>query len=161
MSEKETFLHVWEREFQKTIRVLRAFPSDRLDFKPHARSRTARDLAWTFVNEERVVRQAVSDGSSFVPFPPPPGTMPELVDEYERAHTELIGRLRELKEESLSSTRRYPVGPGRFENKRLLEIFWTMLLDMVHHRGQFSVYLRMTGGRVPSIFGPTADEPWV
>jgi uncharacterized damage-inducible protein DinB len=35
-----------------------------------------------------------------------------------------------------------------------------LVLDIVHHRGQFSVYLRMAGGKVPSIYGPTADEPW-
>jgi uncharacterized damage-inducible protein DinB len=36
-----------------------------------------------------------------------------------------------------------------------------MLMDSVHHRGQFSVYLRMADGKVPSIYGPTADEPWM
>jgi uncharacterized damage-inducible protein DinB len=29
-----------------------------------------------------------------------------------------------------------------------------MLLDSIHHRGQLSVYVRMTGGKVPSIYGP-------
>ena len=31
---------------------------------------------------------------------------------------------------------------------------------IIHHRGQFSVYLRMAGGKVPSIYGPSADEKW-
>ena len=44
---------------------------------------------------------------------------------------------------------------------RIMDIFWLMLMDSVHHRGQFSVYLRMSGGKVPSIYGPTADEPWM
>lgn len=34
-------------------------------------------------------------------------------------------------------------------------------VDSVHHRGQFSVYLRLAGGKVPSIYGPSADEPWM
>jgi len=29
---------------------------------------------------------------------------------------------------------------------------------MIHHRGQLSVYLRLTGSKVPSIYGPSADE---
>jgi uncharacterized damage-inducible protein DinB len=33
------------------------------------------------------------------------------------------------------------------------------LSHLIHHRGQFSVYLRLVGARVPSIYGPTADEP--
>jgi|SRR5882672_5842572 len=33
-------------------------------------------------------------------------------------------------------------------------------MDMIHHRGQFTVYSRIAGGKVPSIYGPSADEPW-
>ena len=29
---------------------------------------------------------------------------------------------------------------------------------IIHHRGQLSVYLRLTGTAVPSIYGPSADE---
>jgi len=35
-----------------------------------------------------------------------------------------------------------------------------MLFDTVHHRGQISVYLRAVGGKVPSIYGGSGDEPW-
>ena len=31
---------------------------------------------------------------------------------------------------------------------------------LIHHRGQLSVYLRLLDVPVPSIYGPTADEPW-
>jgi len=43
---------------------------------------------------------------------------------------------------------------------RRMDFLWFLLMDMVHHRGQFSVYLRMADGKVPSIYGPSADEPW-
>jgi uncharacterized damage-inducible protein DinB len=32
-----------------------------------------------------------------------------------------------------------------------------MLLDGIHHRGQLSTYLRPMGGKVPAIYGPSAD----
>ncbi len=41
------------------------------------------------------------------------------------------------------------------------KFLWMLLCDQIHHRGQFSIYLRMAGGKVPSIYGPTADEPWM
>jgi uncharacterized damage-inducible protein DinB len=44
---------------------------------------------------------------------------------------------------------------------RVIDILWFMLMDSIHHRGQLSVYVRMTGGKVPSIYGPSGDEPWV
>ena len=37
---------------------------------------------------------------------------------------------------------------------------WFMLSDQIHHRGQLTVYLRMIGGKVPAIYGPSSDEPW-
>ena len=40
------------------------------------------------------------------------------------------------------------------------DLVWGMLHDQIHHRGQLSVYLRIVGGKVPSIYGPSADEPW-
>jgi uncharacterized damage-inducible protein DinB len=40
------------------------------------------------------------------------------------------------------------------------EALWFELLDHIHHRGQFSVHLRVAGARVPSIYGPMADYEW-
>jgi uncharacterized damage-inducible protein DinB len=34
---------------------------------------------------------------------------------------------------------------------------WMLMLDAIHHRGQLSTYLRPMGGKVPSIYGPSAD----
>ena len=42
----------------------------------------------------------------------------------------------------------------------LSEALLSLLLDHIHHRGQFTIYSRMAGGKVPQIYGPSADEPW-
>ena len=34
------------------------------------------------------------------------------------------------------------------------------LNHLAHHRGQLTVYLRLIDVPVPSLYGPTADEPW-
>ncbi|MEJ2109792.1 MAG: DinB family protein, partial [Acidobacteriota bacterium] len=38
----------------------------------------------------------------------------------------------------------------------VLRVF--VLNHIIHHRGQMSVYLRLTDTPVPSIYGPSADE---
>jgi uncharacterized damage-inducible protein DinB len=39
-------------------------------------------------------------------------------------------------------------------------VVYSMILShMIHHRGQLSVYLRLNEIPVPSIYGPSADEP--
>ncbi len=40
----------------------------------------------------------------------------------------------------------------------LNEMMWGLLLDLIHHRGQLSTYIRPMGGKVPSIYGPSADS---
>jgi len=39
------------------------------------------------------------------------------------------------------------------------QFLWGFLFDCIHHRGQLSTYLRPMGGKVPSIYGPSADDP--
>ncbi len=38
------------------------------------------------------------------------------------------------------------------------EIMWGFLFDQIHHRGQLSTYIRPAGGKVPGIYGPSADD---
>ena len=51
-------------------------------------------------------------------------------------------------------------GPGTIGDVPKVEFMYFILSDQIHHRGQLTVYLRMAGGKVPSIYGPSADEPW-
>jgi len=53
-----------------------------------------------------------------------------------------------------------PVAKDRMEAHRRGDVLWYSLHALIHHRGQLSVYLRMVGGKVPSIYGPSGDEPW-
>ena len=40
------------------------------------------------------------------------------------------------------------------------EVVRQHLNHLIHHRGQLTVYLRLIGVPLPSIYGPTADERW-
>jgi uncharacterized damage-inducible protein DinB len=44
-------------------------------------------------------------------------------------------------------------------NISLGDALWFELFDHIHHRGQLSVYVRLAGAKLPSIYGPTADAP--
>src|SRR2546430_16217075 len=68
MSEKQAFLQAWDREAATTLKVLRAFPSEKTDLKPHPSCRSAKDLAWTFVFEGVAGAPGVPGG---VKIPPP------------------------------------------------------------------------------------------
>lgn len=160
-SEKEQFLAVWEREFPTTLKVLKAYPAGQADFRPHERSRSARELAWTFVVELRGIDNALKgtmDPSIFRV--PPPERYDEAVATYEREHRDITARVKHTPDADLEKTIKFFTGPGKLGDVRKLDFFWFILMDSIHHRGQFSVYLRMAGGKVPAIYGPSADEKW-
>jgi uncharacterized damage-inducible protein DinB len=155
------FRRVYEREHATTLKVLQAFPPDEIEFRPHERSNTAARLGWTFVVEElmmiRALRAEPIMGSGF---PNPPSTWPEIVSAFDKQSSELLSELDEAQRASLQGAVPFYVAPRQMGEIPLNDFLWFMLHDQIHHRGQFSVYLRMVGGKVPSIYGPTADEPW-
>lgn len=161
ITEKEQFITTWDREFQTTLKLLRNFPDGKETFKPADKSRTARELAWIFVMEEGVA-EAASKGTLEAKMPPPPPAVPvsEITKIYEDSHRENLGRLKAMSDEAFGRMTKFPVGPGQMGDMPTSQVFWIMLMDAVHHRGQLSVYLRMVGAKVPSIYGPSLDEPW-
>jgi len=161
MTEKEQFLSTMAREFPTTLKVLKAFPTGKAELKPHAKARSARELAWAFVTEEKACDMALDGALELRKMPKPPATLPEVISTYERAHAAFVERLRRTPEAEMDKTVKFMTGPKQMGDMRKMDVLWFMLMDGVHHRGQLSVYLRMADGKVPSIYGPSADEPWM
>src|SRR6267142_2028476 len=97
----------------------------------------------------------------------PPPNMPAMpahwrgvVGEVEKALKSFGDKVRKTDESQLNTTVKFMTGPKQQSDLRRLDVLWFMLNDQIHHRGQLSVYLRMAGGKVPAIYGPSKDEPW-
>lgn len=163
-TEKQQFLDTYEREHATTMRLLRAYPRDQLELRPHPRCKTAKELAWVFVLERRLgtrlhrneFAQGVPAGSP----PPVPESWDEILDTLEKEHKAFGDLVRSISDEELSGKVRFFTAPKTMGDVPRIAVFWNMLSDQIHHRGQFSIYARMAGGTVPSIYGPSADEPW-
>lgn len=164
MTEKEMWLQTRQMELQTTIKVLKAVPTNRLDYKPHEKSRSVRELAWTFAMEEGFLNMIINgkiemDGLGAPP--PPPATMDEIISTLEKSCKDSNDRISSLPDDTFNSMMDFFTEPGKMAPMRKGDLLWMMVMDHVHHRGQMSVYLRLVGGKVPSIYGPTADEPWM
>src|SRR5947207_2029668 len=124
--------------------------------------RSAQDLAWTFVFEGVAGAQAVQGEMKFPPpnMPPMPANWQGMVGEVEKALKGFGDKVRKVDENQLNTTVKFMTGPKQQGDLRRLDVLWFLLNDQIHHRGQFSVYLRMAGGKVPSIYGPSSDEKW-
>jgi len=161
MTEKEMFLNNWQREFGTTLKILKQLPPEKAGFKPPAEKvRTAKELASVFIQEMGVVDGVVKGKIEFAP-PPSFETYPELLKSYEAKHKEVMEKVGRMSDTEWNTLIAAPVGPKKMADVRKGDMLWLMLSDSIHHRGQFSLYLRMVGAKVPSIYGPSADEPWM
>ena len=161
MTEKEMFLNNWQREFGTTLKILKQMPADKAGFKPAAeKTRSAKDLAAVFVQELGVVDGVVKGKIEFGPAPSF-ATYGDVLKAFETKHNEMVTKVQGLSETDWNSKISAPVGPKQMADVRKADMLWLMLSDSIHHRGQFSIYLRMVGARVPSIYGPSGDEPWM
>jgi uncharacterized damage-inducible protein DinB len=161
MTELGKYRETFEREYQTTMKLVREYPADKLDLKPSAKSGTARDTLWTLALGQMVIG-AVTERNELSPegLPAAPESLPGIIAGLEAAHRDTAAKLRTMTAERMNTTLRMPVGPKQMGDVRRGDALWMFLYDGIHHRGQLSVYQRIAGGRVPSLYGPSLDEPW-
>jgi uncharacterized damage-inducible protein DinB len=164
-SQKQQYLDTLEMEYGKTLRVLHAYPKDKSELKPHPKAKSARELAFTFVAEQGLSNRALTTGldwSQPPQFPKAPESLDAVIAAFEDGHRKLVEIVRSIPEDKLlTESVRFPTAPGQLGDIPKMPFLWMVLSDQIHHRGQFSVYLRMADGKVPSIYGPSLDEPWM
>lgn len=147
----------FENEMQTTMRVLAAVPDSHLDYTPDAKSKTALGMIRHIVLEDEWLLSCVANGE----FTPPPddsdacGIMNPAgaVARYKETIPAALDRVRALPGEKLAGVIDM-FGVIKAPGVNFLAI---ALKHSVHHRGQLSTYLRPMGGKVPGIYGPSAD----
>jgi uncharacterized damage-inducible protein DinB len=158
MTLREFFLERQKAEFPVFMRVLKGLPADRLGYKPHDRSPSAEQLVWTLAGEFKVCVDVVTENKGeWKVIPPPP--LNEMLTTFERSSNELADRVAKMDEAAWNRTAQFYYGGKVVSEQPVGTFLWFILFDAIHHRGQLSTYLRPMGGKVPAIYGPSADEP--
>lgn len=146
-----------EAEIPITTGVLSAVPDGRLDYRPDNVSKSALDLMRHITLEDEWMLNAVADGV-FGPVPDQSDacglmTPADAAAMYRDRVTAAMARVRALPGEAL--TREVDL-MGAFQMPAV-GFLSLMIRHSAHHRGQLSSYLRAMGGKVPGIYGPSAD----
>lgn len=159
MTNREFFNERWKADRRAFERVIEALPTDRLDFRPHERSASAGDLAWQIAEEVRAL--AGTNAANELPFEigPRPATTAEIVVAFERSASALEALLATVDDARWGGMVKFTMEGKVLSESNFGEMFWGFYFDLIHHRGQLSSYIRPMGGKVPSIYGPSADEP--
>jgi uncharacterized damage-inducible protein DinB len=153
MDEKSLFTKFWTDEAKTTAKVLSRIPEGS-DYRPDPKSRTAKEIAWQIVCEEKMIIDALETGKVEWAPPPLPATMKEVLDAYQKQSGAMPKRWNALPQA------RWDGNLDFFGTERSASpMAWSFLFDIVHHRGQITTYLRPMGSKVPQIYGPSGDEP--
>ena len=158
MDHKALFMKYWENDAPATRKVLARIPEGS-DYRPDPKSRTAREIAWLIVREEIVLGEGFAKGALEWADVPAPPTMKEVLDAYDRHHDEVTRRLQAVDTAHWEQKLPFLFNGQEVMSAPAYDNAWGFLLDMIHHRGQLSTYLRPMGSKVPQIYGPSADEP--
>ena len=147
----------FENEIQTTLRVIEAVPNDHLDYQPDSKAKTSLGLVRHITLDDEWLLNCIANGQ----FTPPPDgsdacgivSPADAAARYKEKVPAALNRVRVMSGEKLAS---------------VMDLFGMMqapgvgflamaIKHSVHHRGQLSTYLRPMGGKVPGIYGPSAD----
>ena len=153
-----------EREAVRTRRAVESVPLGRDDWKPHAKSMPLARLAGLVATMPSCVSLVIKQDE--LDITPPPGTsnyqqpaIDKLVDVHDKAIADGKAALEGTTDEFLLTTKWRLKAGGRvvMEQPRYIVLRET-INHLAHHRGQLTVYLRLTDQTVPAIYGPSADD---
>ena len=147
----------FENEMQTTLRVLAAVPNDHLDHRPDSKSKTGLGLVRHITLDDEWLLNCIANGE----FTPPPDdsdacgilNSADAVARYKEKVPAALDRVRAMSGEKLSEVIDL-LGMIKAPGVNFLAM---AIKHSVHHRGQLSTYLRPMGGKVPGIYGPSAD----
>jgi uncharacterized damage-inducible protein DinB len=157
-SVREYYKQRIEAETPAFLKVMKAVPEDQSGYKPHERSTSAGDLMWLLATELHDACTLIESGDVNYVYQPSPGVA-ESVAAYEKHLAALRDRLATLDDAKWDSKARLLADGKVMWETTLGDMLFGFLFDAIHHRGQLSSYLRPMGAKVPSIYGPSADDP--
>jgi uncharacterized damage-inducible protein DinB len=154
---REFYLERRRAELPVFMKVLRALPADKMDYKPHERSPSAEQLVWTLTWElSTCVTVAREHRGEWRSDPAPP--LGEMIAMFERSSNELIESVAAMDDAAWDAPAKFYYTGKMVSEQPASGFLWMVHFDSIHHRGQLTTYLRPMGSKVPAIYGPSADE---
>ncbi len=148
-------------ESASTQRVLKAVPETNLGYRPDPKSRTGIELATHVAGHSHILNTLLETGEIKAGVLPPKKSAGEAAGFFDAS----LPQVQKLLTSTDDKTWDQKIGKLIAPNGKVLQsapvgnLAWFLLFDLIHHRGQLAAYLRAMGGKVPSIYGPSADDP--
>jgi uncharacterized damage-inducible protein DinB len=165
MAIRDALLPEYDHEMGTTRRLLERAPEAEFAWKPHEKSMSLGQLAGHIANIPHWCH-AILEHSSFDVStvgedarPRLPESVSALLAEFDKKVADARAGLAATGDAEMLAPWTFRQGDQEiFTMPRVAALRSFIMNHLIHHRGQFSVYLRLKNVPLPSIYGPTADE---
>lgn len=162
MAIKDALLADYDHEMGTTRRLLERLPEDKLAWKPHDKSMSLGGLA-THLSHIPHWAGPILNEASFDLVEAPPNqaehtSRAAILASFDQTRARTRAWMDKSDAEYNAPWTLKRGGQEMFSVPRVAAFRSFVLHHIIHHRGQLSVYLRLTGVPVPAIYGPSADE---
>ncbi len=166
MTLKDCFVAELEREVERSRRALQNLPDGQGEWKPHDKSMKFQYLAGMVATIPHWIAAQVTkdwldiapaDGQSSIKLPEG-FSAAECVKALDESAEAGRKALRDTTDAHLATNWQLKVKGAVVQEGPRHELIQDSFNHWAHHRGQMTVYLRLTGAKVPSLYGPSADE---
>ena len=149
-------------EMANTRKALERVPDDKLDYKPHEKSFSLRDLAAHVANIPTWtdITLTTTELDLEQPFDRTlPTTRDEILSHFDASVSSARAVLEKTSAEEMKVDWTLRTGDQVWFSQPRSQIFRSFVMShLVHHRAQLTVYLRLLDIPVPGMYGPSADE---
>lgn len=149
-------------EGKNTRKMLSRIPDDKYDWQPHEKSMTIKKLATHIAELPGWLGMILhTDELDFEANPYTPEDITstaQLLNYFERHLADGIAQLDAAKEEELAKIWTLRNGETVYSAEPKVAVMRMTLSQMIHHRAQLGVFLRLLNVPIPGSYGPSADE---
>jgi uncharacterized damage-inducible protein DinB len=162
MSMIEVFLKELEQEAVTTRKMLERVPNDKYDWTPHEKSMNIRSLATHIAELPSWISMGLNTTEldfAVTPYNPPViNATADLLNLFEQSFNSGISGLKQAKEEDLLPIWTLRDGEQTLAVMTKAELIRHTMSQIIHHRAQLGVYLRLLNIPIPGSYGPSADD---
>lgn len=163
MSHSDQLLAEFRAEASTTRKFLERLPEDKLSWQPHPKSMSAGQLALHIAaSPTGIIQMALKDEFLLSDIPQSrdqPADLRQVMDAFEQSIAAVEEHLPKISDERMQAPwRLVDNGKELMAMPRAVMLRTILFNHIYHHRGQFGVYLRLVGAKVPSAYGPSGDE---
>lgn len=162
MSQIQALLKEMKQEAETTRKMLSRVPNDKYDWQPHEKSMSIRRLATHLAELPSWVSMTLT--TSELDFAENPYSIPaidkteDLLTYFENNLKDGTSHLEKATEKDLEPNWTLRNGDTIYSVNSKAEVLRMTFCQIVHHRAQLGVYLRLLNVPIPGSYGPSADD---